>query len=53
MAKYEYKIVAGKEHQEPLIEVNKLGRQGWRVIHYSVEGDLAKAVLELASESAQ
>lgn len=45
---YEYQFIRERGNEaEFLAKVNKLARKGWRIIHYSAEGTLAVALLEL------
>ncbi len=46
--KYEYKIIAERENTKFLQQVNALGRQGWKILHYHSEGMLVSAIMELS-----
>jgi hypothetical protein len=49
---YTYQFIGERGNQAKFLqEVNKLGHQGWRIIHYSAEGTLATALLELSRPS--
>lgn len=46
---YEYQFIRERGNEaEFLAKVNRLARKGWRVVHYSSEGTLAVALLELS-----
>jgi hypothetical protein len=51
---YEYHLGAERDSGKFFLKVNQLGRQGWKIIHYSAEGGPGpRAVMEISKPPKQ